>query len=1060
MDNIINNFEKSKGESEKSEKSPDYLNSQGKTVESPAPVPQPQSQIPQTKGESEQNAQVTEKNTQKDTFPAEEPPKKPLSEEKAIFAKSRQEDMFKPNLPLVDTPKKPPNENIREPNKRDQMEMFPEQPPQEPTQWFKDLEAMERGKSKARKLFGKLRAYAQDRFKNADILNRFLPNKDYNFYRDIEIMFGEMDGVVDKRLMPKMREAAEIIEGYGLKESDVHEYLYALHALDANRKSRAESNGKVTDASGMTDGEADAIIKKVKELPATKREGLEKIRDLNRSLNKWAYEYAVESGMKSREDTDGWLRDYPDYVPLRGLESAELEELLGFNEHNGTRKGIEPAAWANIARRERKTRAQDVFSQNFADKLALIVNAERNRAMQSMLKAAEANPDPFLWKIDPRETMTVDGEEVYDSHASREVNTVKVFVGGKEHVIKFYDTFGFGKQLADNIKGMTEEFRSPVYRGMAEANRIYKSMMTNYNPEFIPVNLIRDIPFTAFTTFSDYGLKTSAKTMAKIVPILLANLANSTGKIPKNKLGELREDFAANGGTTGYTRLYRNREMAKLFKGMIRTEGASLHNAAVTGRKVLRAIELINSSVEDACRMAIYDTLVKEGKTKAEAAHAAKNVSVNFNRRGSNKWLDQMFLFINPTIQGIHGVVSRLFSDDPAKRKRAWLFAGMAFSLGLAARIYNQSASDEADNGRLDIDNVPYYIKNGNLVICHGNGRATTIPLSYELRPFYAAGQMIAEGFFNEKFTAKDFAAGLANSIMDGYNPLGSDIDIENISGTITDLATPYFFKPIVDLAVNKDFTGKAIVPEPPSYLGYDVPQSHRYREGVNPYLRDLAIWLNDITGGSEFESGGWDKSPEAMEHLFNSYLVGLASITGRAIGMAKSISEGEEIQPRQVPIFRRFMHKASPSIDRGTSREAKKKTGAVAAKLGSYNSRFAAAKSEEETAEIGEESRKFLDDNYGYVLFDAYFKSLTAPESRVRKYEKSAGTKFKGKGAKAMFDELSSKITKAYDRIERLQAEYEKTDSPEKREKLRRAMEKAAQGMAEGYMESGAEQK
>ena len=948
----------------------------------------------------------------------------------------KKEDLGEENEKKAENPPVPPKKEDK-----------PQGEAPEAGNWSSKLEAQQRGRNILQKKFDDLLSYDQDRFRNAKILNDFLPNKDHNFYRDIELMPGKIDSVADEYLKPFIDKIKNIVAKRELPVKEVNEYLYALHALDANKKA----------PSGMSDADAKAVLEKFKEMPASRKAAFETIAELNRKMNEWAYEYAVDSGLWSREAVNEWKKMYPNYVPLKGLETPELERLMGFSTASGVAKGLQPSQGVK-ARKGRETMAQDVLAQNFADKMALIANAERNKAMQTLHKMVKANPDPDFWQIDPQHT---DSKGRYDSHQSEHVNTVPVFVDGEKHVIKFYSQFGM--DLADYIKGAAEEFNSPVYRFISRWNRRLKSMYTSNNPEFTPFNFIRDVPFAAFTTFSDYGLKTAVKTMSKI-PLILPSLLADDAKL-KNKWSETRKDFIAHGGRTGFTQVLKFRQMAEKFENElkdVRRSRINPFNGAIPKNfnTLLHIIEAINSSIEDVSRIALYDTLVKEGRSKDEAAHAGKNVTLNFNRKGSNKWADQLFLFHNPAVQGIHALGSRLFSKDPAVRARAWIAAGFAFGVGITLRIYNESMADKDENGRTDYDNMPDYIKNSNLVIFTGNGRAITVPLSYELRPFFNAGRLLMDLSLNEKFSTMDFVAGTFNSLAESYNPLGSDVDPQDLAGSILKLASPYFIQPISDVGMNRAFTGKSIVPDSPAYLGYKQPYAHRYREGVNPYIKDLAIWLNDITYkdrdrySSEFHSGDVDWSPEQMEHIFNGYMAGIASISGRMLGMKGSYEKGEEIQPRQIPIYRKIAYKASPSADRGVSKQQKQFTGAVTAELNSLKEKAKAAKGDAKK-ELAQKYKQFYEDNYGYIIFDTQYKKLKAPESNIRKQEEATESKYKGKGAKTMFDELASKIVKAHDQIEKLQDEHYQTDDPEKKKQLRKNMEKAAKEMTEGFLKA-----
>jgi hypothetical protein len=735
----------------------------------------------------------------------------------------------------------------------------------------------------------------------------------------------------------------------------VNDYVYAVHALDTNKVGRdrmgkelaalkSDTLGELSEAydmeiderirqekiavlerelagkdgySGMSDAEAKEIIDRLNKSEDAAQ--YRKIVKLNRDLNAWADKYAVENGLWSEADVAEMRRLYPNYVPLKGLDSPEAERMAGFYTKTGAKKGIIPSQ--NIqARKGRTTRATHVLAQNFADKMALIANAERNNAMMSLYDMAKRFLDPDFWVIDPKMHKTEDGKKIRDTQAEQ-ANSVPVYINGERHIIKFKTKFG--ADLADNLKGLGKEQANTVLRFLAVWNRRMKAMYTSYNLEFTPVNLIRDIPYAMFTSFSDDGFEVMGKMTVK-VPYALAGLLADDVKV-SNYWSGVREEFEKNGGKTGgLAQVLQFRKQAEQFQSQIKDASRSRINPLKGAipknfNTLISIMDTINGSVEDCVRIAYYDTLRKKGFSEADAAHKAKGVTINFNRKGSASWMNEYFLFFNPAVQGIHGTLSRLGSKDKAVRKRAWIAAGTAgIGLGAAISLFNHAIAGEDDNGRNAYENIPEWVKAKNMIICiPGTKRAITVPMSYELAPFYSAGRLMMDLSRSKHFTAMDLTAGITNSILSGFNPLGSDIEPQNLSGSIVNLITPYFASPIADVAMNKNFTGRDIVPvaNPFDYK----PFAYRHRQGVNPHMKGFAQWLNSATGGNAHRSGYLDWSPEQMQHIMNGYLGGIGSIIQRSMGMKKTWSdEGwDAVDPRQIPLYRRFSYKADEATAR-----------------------------------------------------------------------------------------------------------------------------------------------
>jgi len=283
----------------------------------------------------------------------------------------------------------------------------------------------------------------------------------------------------------------------------------------------------------------------------------------------------------------------------------------------------------------------------------------------------------------------------------------------------------------------------------------------------------------------------------------------------------------------------------------------------------------------------------------------------------------------------------------------------------------------------------------------------------------YNAGRLLMDLAQGKNFTTKDFVAGLASNIIQSYNPLGSDIDPQNLSGSIITLATPYIISPIVDVATNRDFTGRAIVPPNSSDPEQRKPDSQLYRKGVNPYFRDFAQFLNEATGGDDYYSGTLDWSPEQIQHIFNGYIGGIGSIMQRSLGMQKTWEEEgwDAIEPRQIPLYRRFSYKGDESSGKY---EMWKELPYISSRYNKWHDMLY-------NQDKAKEAEKFKEENYGAIKFyQEFIKPVKAKEVNkigvfANKIEKTGDEKT-SKALRKQRDDIADKIgmaeVKAWDII------------------------------------------
>ena len=82
----------------------------------------------------------------------------------------------------------------------------------------------------------------------------------------------------------------------------------------------------------------------------------------------------------------------------------------------------------------------------------------------------------------------------------------------------------------------------------------------------------------------------------------------------------------------------------------------------------------------------------------------------------------------------------------------------------------------------------------------------------------------------------------------------------------------------------------------------------------IRPLTKDATTWLNEITGGSEVESGYVDVNPENIDHLIDSYTGGTGRFIANSINTTKTLFSDTPTEIKNIPFYRQHIKE----IDKG----------------------------------------------------------------------------------------------------------------------------------------------
>ena len=445
-------------------------------------------------------------------------------------------------------------------------------------------------------------------------------------------------------------------------------------------------------------------------------------------------------------------------------------------------------------------------------------------------------------------------------------------------------------------------------------NWVKRNMMLNYtsrNINFIARNFIRDMVYTNTMNFVKYGAKFELEYAKNIIPALKALSKRAMGKKAANaeeqKMFDAIDAFERGGGKTGYVEIVGydkyKREVDKLLR---KSAGGNVQVKDVINT-VGSFLEQSNDVIENTARFATYLTAKKVGMTELQAIRAAKDVSVNFNRKGSGAmggiYFQNFYFFFNAAIQGTHNFLSAV----KAQPKRAAAAMAMWGTMGFAYSMLMSLLMGDDD----EYNQIPDYVRQNNLLIpISSTEKFALIPLPVELRILFGAGDMFAQASRGE-YKGRDFTSDMMAKIME-FSPKSFEGNLSGMSRGLADSPldlimknfTPDAVRPIVDaLYFNENFFGKRVSGR--NEFNKYVPEFQKVTTGTSKALIKASEKLNEVTGGDYATKGSIDPvllNPSIAEYLFEQYFGGI----GKLISQIYKTSEGafgDGAELRNIPV-------------------------------------------------------------------------------------------------------------------------------------------------------------
>ena len=709
----------------------------------------------------------------------------------------------------------------------------------------------------------------------------------------------------------------EDIARRGLTLEEVDEFNMARHAFERNLEvgklhkpgtqfHEAMTNPAIVGASGLSDDQASAILSRFQS--QGKFADLEAIGDQIVDLNRRTLTNLLNEGLITQEQYDGLTAKYQYYVPLRGFDDV-TDEANPDSPQVGRRFDTRGPEYQRAFGRTSK--ADSPLAYSIMQARQAIIRIEKNRVGKRFLRLAQQNPNEEFWQIDRVELKKIIDpntgyvRNVFDRGAQEAENVFAVKVGGKRYNITLHH-----EGLLRAMKGIGGENMHGAFAFLHRITRFLAAVRTQYNPEFIFTNFMRDL--------QQAGIVLQEEDVAAITRKVIANLPKSMAGMNRMLNGDLStvwarhaREFADAGGKIGFMERNDIEGEKRALEQLLSDANPSL------GRKAwlkfmehsIERIDRWNDVVENTMRLAAYVAMREAGASKDRAASVARELTVNFNRKG--EWgphMNALFMFFNASTQGMSNFALRLYRSDKLRK----IFIGLMI-YGFVQSMLNRMLGGDDDDDENRWDKIPMQEKQRNHIIMLPTWLEEQFgvpyfkipaPLSWNLPMII--GMHVEHGVSGD-LSPPDVGSHILGAFGDAFNPLGS-------GGTWANFITPTLGDPIVDIAQNRNFFGEQIVPR---QFDETTPFAERHSPNVNPYAKWLTDTLASMTGGSPERPGAIDWSPEWVEHVFDFAFGGVGALFSRTSTTVDAIRQGEELDATKVPFARVFVGRDSRYADR-----------------------------------------------------------------------------------------------------------------------------------------------
>ncbi|MHC5061792.1 MAG: DUF7178 family protein [Planctomycetota bacterium] len=675
-----------------------------------------------------------------------------------------------------------------------------------------------------------------------------------------------------------------------------------------------------------------------------------------------------KGGLITEQDRKFLDSFYKYYTPLRGISQEEDVAAETSERTAGSGGSLSTVGKETKRAMGRATEAVSPMATIISSRGTQVARAIKNTSFgQRLVELIKKNPNDDVWQLispeDPKYKRMFDSTYTYvgpdasrygerkrdisgESDKKNWVKRVKIvqdpvlnpyakeLLGVKVDGQQYYVLFNNPdlRKAAINLDAQSTalwvEKLSSITRWMSYVN-------TSLNPEFVMGNFARDVQTAIANIVGEQTMeggkavgtkKMVRQVLKRTLPSIRVFYKGITN--PEKLSGQDAIDFnefIKTGSKTDWFHSLPPEQQKQNIAMMIEMANGTFKGNAAKGFSAVKSfVDDTNNAVENGVRLATFvaarDSFIDAGISRdvaiQQASTLAKNLTVNFNRRGnSGQLLNALYLFFNASVQGTVNTMRGLNVFDPnsSRTKQGIVAAIMGFG-ALMAAIGDMALEED------EFEDIEDYVRDRNMVIPHalwgGDPKLyTTIPLPYGYNVFYNLGEnayLVAAG----KKSPEDAAVRASNVFLGSFSPLGTSSS-ETFLGSAAKTAMPQVLKPVAELVMNENYFGSPIYP-PESPYGVDAPASRRSFSNTAQVWKNITETVASITGGNESEPGLLEVPPDSLSYLLNYGFGGAGSFVERTFLKVPPavIDESVDLEIRDIPFVRRVLGEINSRAD------------------------------------------------------------------------------------------------------------------------------------------------
>lgn len=801
----------------------------------------------------------------------------------------------------------PANPDIRASQRR----AAPAQPPQAPYAWNVDapgkmddfIRTMQDKQIDTKRIVAAVKEQVRD-----------LGDK-WNPYLQEELFHGRAAKKTTDFLDFELRPLLQEMQARGVKLDEFEAFLHNRHAEERNQQIASINPAMPDGGSGIKTADARAYLA---QLPAERRRAYEALAKRVDEINQKTQELLVDSGLEDATTIAKWNDTYQHYVPL---QREEFEE----DTAQGTGQGMSVKGGASRRAMGSELGVANILANIASARERTITRAEKNRVATALYGMAIQAPKKGFWKafapkrfesqakleqemldlgmappdaaniaaepeqryVDPRTGLVVSRVNPLLRSAP---NVLALRVNGEDRFVMFNERDERANRAVRSLKNLDADQLGRVLSVTAKISRYFASINTQWNPVFGVVNLLRDTQGALLnlstTPLADRKGAVLKEAGSALLGIYSDIRAHRKGRQPQSQWAQLWEEFQREGGQTGYRDMYANpKERSEAIQDELAkiTEG----KAKQAGRAIFDWLKDYNDTMENAVRLSAYKAGKDKGLTNQQAASIAKNLTVNFNRKGDvAQQAGALYAFFNASAQGTARLAETLRGPMGKKIVAGALLLGVAQAFMLAAAGF-------------DDEEPPDFLKDRALILPIGDGKFLSVPMPLGLHVLPSTARRITEWMMSGGRDTGRRLAEMAGLYADAFNPIGNaGLSLQTIAPTAVD--------PLAALTENRDFAGRPIAREDMNGLK-PTPGFTRSKDAASGVGKAVSYYLNLLSGGTEYKPGAFSPTPDQIDYLIGQVTGGLGRELLKATTTARAAATGEELPTYKIPLLGRF---------------------------------------------------------------------------------------------------------------------------------------------------------